>query len=75
MSKRPGCDGRVTLTGRGAAMGEKKPFLLRLSPELYESLRRWAESELRSVNGQVEWILREAVERRMKGGEEKKKGK
>jgi hypothetical protein len=56
-------------------MGEKKPFLLRLSPELYESLRRWAESELRSVNGQVEWILREAVDRRMKGAEEKKKGK
>jgi hypothetical protein len=56
-------------------MGEKKPFLLRLSPELYESLRRWAECELRSVNGQVEWILRETVERRMKGGEEKKKGK
>jgi hypothetical protein len=34
-------------------MVEKKPFLLRLSPELYESIRRWAESELRSVNGQV----------------------
>jgi hypothetical protein len=56
-------------------VGEKKPFLLRLSPELYESLRRWAESELRSVNGQVEWILRDAVERRMKDGGEKKKGK
>jgi hypothetical protein len=56
-------------------MGEKKPFLLRLSPELYEALRRWAESELRSVNGQVEWILREAVERRTKGGGEKKQGK
>lgn len=56
-------------------MVEKKPFLLRLSPELYESLRRWAESELRSVNGQVEWILREAVERKMKGGGEKTKGR
>jgi hypothetical protein len=55
-------------------MGEKKPFLLRLSPELYESLRRWAESELRSVNGQVEWILREAVDRRMRDAREKKKG-
>jgi hypothetical protein len=56
-------------------MGEKKPFLLRLSPELYESLRRWAESEFRSVNGQVEWILREAVERRMKGEGDKKQGR
>lgn len=56
-------------------MAEKKPFLLRLDPELYEWLRRWAESELRSVNGQVEWILREAVENRMKGGGERKKGK
>jgi hypothetical protein len=56
-------------------MVEKKPFLLRLSPELYESIRRWAESELRSVNGQVEWILREAVERKVKGGGEKTKGR
>ncbi len=55
-------------------MADKKAFLLRLSPELYEAIRRWAESELRSVNGQVEWILREAVERKMKAGGEKKKG-
>jgi hypothetical protein len=59
----------------GIAMGEKRPFLLRLSPELYELLRRWAESELRSVNGQVEWILRDAVERRMKAPAQKKPGK
>ena len=55
-------------------MSDKRAFLLRLNPELYLALRRWAESEMRSVNGQVEWILREAVERRMKSGGEKKKG-
>jgi hypothetical protein len=56
-------------------MVEKKPFLLRISPDLYDLVRRWAESELRSVNGQVEWILREAVERRTKGTTDKKAGK
>jgi hypothetical protein len=45
-------------------MAEKKSFLLRLDPELYDALRRWAEAELRSVNGQIEWILRDASEKR-----------
>ena len=45
-------------------MARRKSFLLRLSPELYEELRRWAEQELRSVNGQIEFLLREAVRRR-----------
>lgn len=57
-------------------MAEKKSFLLRLDPELYALLRRWADVELRSINGQIEWILREAVERRGKGpAREKPKGK
>ena len=47
-------------------MSEKKTFLLRVDPQLYEALRRWAEAELRSVNGQIEWILRDAAERRGK---------
>jgi len=42
----------------------RKSFPLRLSPELYEELRRWAEQELRSVNAQMEFILQEAVKRR-----------
>lgn len=42
-------------------MIEKKPFLLRLSPELYEALARWAADELRSLNGQIEFLLRAAV--------------
>lgn len=48
-------------------MTPRKAFPLRLSPELYEQLRRWAEQECRSVNGQIEYLLREAVTKR-KGG-------
>ena len=47
-------------------MPPKKTFLLRLSPDLYDDLRRWAEEELRSVNGQVEFVLREAMRQRRK---------
>jgi hypothetical protein len=42
-------------------MAEKKAFPLRLDPELYEALRKWADAEFRSVNGQMEYILRRAV--------------
>jgi len=45
-------------------VAERKSFPLRLSPELYEELRRWADQEFRSVNGQIEFLLREAVRRR-----------
>jgi hypothetical protein len=44
----------------------QKRFLLRLSPELYAQLERWAAEELRSVNGQIEFALRQAVEARRK---------
>ena len=43
---------------------QKKPFLLRISPELWEELNRWAADELRSVNGQIEYLLRQAVQAR-----------
>jgi hypothetical protein len=39
----------------------RKPFLLRLPPDLYEDLERWAADELRSVNAQIEYLLREQV--------------
>jgi hypothetical protein len=38
--------------------------LLRLPPELWKELERWAGEELRSVNGQIEYVLRQAVARR-----------
>jgi hypothetical protein len=43
---------------------ERKSFLLRLSPELWKELERWAGDELRSVNGQIEYLLRQAVAKR-----------
>jgi hypothetical protein len=53
---------------------ERKSFLLRIDPELWAELERWSQQELRSVNGQIEYLLREAVQRRGKGkaGETKK---
>jgi hypothetical protein len=42
-------------------MSEKKRFLLRLDGELYEVLEKWAADELRSVNGQIEYLLTEAA--------------
>ena len=45
---------------------EKKQLLLRLSPTLWEEVSRWAEDDIRSVNGQIEYILTEAVKKRRK---------
>ena len=42
-------------------MAERKPFLLRLDPALHDALQRWAADDLRSLNGQIEFVLREAV--------------
>jgi hypothetical protein len=44
-------------------MKPRKPFLLRISPDLYQALEAWAQQELRSVNGQIEFLLKEAVKR------------
>jgi hypothetical protein len=45
-------------------MAERKSFLLRMDPALWDELESWAQAELRSVNGQIEYILRQAVIRR-----------
>lgn len=42
-------------------MAERDRFLLRISPELMESIKRWADDELRSTNGQIEYLLADAV--------------
>jgi hypothetical protein len=42
-------------------VAEKKKFLLRLEPDLHNALERWAGDELRSVNAQIEFLLREAL--------------
>lgn len=49
----------------------RKQFLLRIDPELWSELDRWAAEELRSINGQIEYILRQAVIRRKGSGDKK----
>jgi len=51
----------------------KKQVPLRLSAELYDALAAWAEDEFRSVNGQIEYLLTEAVRKRRRGGSQKEK--
>jgi hypothetical protein len=45
----------------------RKQFLLRIDPKLWIELEAWAADELRSVNGQIEYLLREAVRKRKSG--------
>jgi hypothetical protein len=45
-------------------MAERKSFLLRIDPELWAELEAWAQADLRSVNGQIEFLLKQALQRR-----------
>ena len=45
-------------------MPERKSFLLRIDPALWTELESWASQELRSVNGQIEYLLRQAIQKR-----------
>lgn len=42
-------------------MAKKKPFVLRVSPEMMKAVEKWAADEFRSVNGQLEWIIDRAL--------------
>ena len=44
-------------------MAERKPFLLRIDPQVLAGLERWAADDLRSVNAQIEFVLRDALAR------------
>lgn len=48
-------------------MAARNQFLLRIDPEVWADVEKWAADELRSVNAQIEYLLREAVRKR-KGG-------
>ena len=48
-------------------MAERKPFLLRIDPGLWAELEAWAADDLRSVNGQIEYLLKQAVNKRRGG--------
>ncbi|MCU0787063.1 MAG: Arc family DNA binding domain-containing protein [Verrucomicrobia bacterium] len=45
-------------------MAERKSFLLRMDPDLWKEIEAWAQQELRSVNGQIEYLLKQAVAKR-----------
>mgnify|MGYP000725347094 CR=1 FL=1 len=45
-------------------MASRKSFLLRMDPALWAELEAWAQAEFRSVNGQIEYLLQQAVQRR-----------
>ena len=49
-------------------MDARKPFLLRIDAALWAELDAWAKDELRSVNGQIEYLLKQAVRKRKGGG-------
>jgi hypothetical protein len=49
-------------------MAARKQFLLRIDPDVWAEIEKWAADELRSVNAQVEYLLREALRRRKGGG-------
>ncbi|MBI3111197.1 MAG: hypothetical protein HYZ01_06455 [Ignavibacteriales bacterium] len=54
-------------------MSEKKKFLLRLDESVYAALEKWAADELRSVNGQIEFLLSDAVKRAGRSKEKRNK--
>jgi len=47
-------------------MAQRKSFLLRVSPQLMDELNRWAKDDLRSLNAQIEFLLRESIHQRRK---------
>lgn len=48
-------------------MAEKKAYPLRIDPHVYDALKRWADDELRSVNGQIEYLLTQALRKAGRG--------
>lgn len=44
-------------------MGKKKQFVLRIDPDKYEAIEKWAADEFRSVNGQIEWLIDKALKK------------
>ncbi len=44
-------------------MAERKPFLLRMDPTVLDALQKWAADDLRSLNAQIEFVLRDALSR------------
>jgi hypothetical protein len=56
-------------------VAERKPFLLRVDKDVLEAVQRWADDELRSLNGQIEYLLRRELEKAGRTGGTKTKTK
>ncbi len=56
-------------------MAKKKVFALRVDEELLSKVEKWADDEFRSTNGQLEWIIREALKKSGRLGKAKPKGR
>lgn len=54
-------------------MTDKKPFVLRISPEMMKNLEKWAVDDFRSINGQIEWILSDAIKKHKKSSKKETK--
>ncbi|MCH5720941.1 hypothetical protein [Niabella hibiscisoli] len=48
-------------------MNDKKSFILRINPDTFQALEKWAADEFRSVNGQIEYLLHEAISKSGRG--------
>jgi hypothetical protein len=51
-------------------MGERKPFLLRIDAQVLDAVQRWANDDLRSLNGQIEFLLRKVLKQEGRLGED-----
>ncbi|MGH9308326.1 MAG: ribbon-helix-helix domain-containing protein [Vicinamibacterales bacterium] len=56
-------------------MSDRKPFLLRIDRDVMEALQRWADDDLRSLNGQIEFLLRQALKEARREAKPQKKAK
>ena len=54
-------------------MAERKAFLLRIDPAVLEAIQRWANDDLRSLNAQIEFLLRRALQQAGRSGERPKR--
>ena len=46
---------------KGNVMTKKKSFVLRIDPDVYDAIEKWAAQDFRSANGQIEWIITKAL--------------
>ncbi len=56
-------------------MADRKPFLLRVDREILDAVQRWADDDLRSLNGQIEFLLRKALKEAKRSGAGETKGR